>query len=256
MFENLLSVESILAVSVGALFSLRVSKINLSLKSNSRNQSPDIHGSNNVIIYNQAMANVGKEMAFSVKICAVAMMIIFHMFPGFFVNLLMSLSFFLPVFSLLGVVNSIRLNGSSRGWDVLYLLASVNMGVIFYCSAKIMLNYLSLYPQLTQLYSYLSEYGLVGALSAKPQIDYFQFVLMSSLACPILIVVGFYLSFAYTNERDGNNAFRYSAGSLILGYMLYLLLSGGLFSVYQGHNEYFMQIFTYPLKILISLFSF
>lgn len=121
MFENLLSIESILAISVGALFSFRVSKVSLSLKNNIRNQSPDIHGSNNVVIYNQAMVDVGKEMAFSVKVCAVAMMIMFHMFPAFFVNLLISLSFFLPVFSLIGVINAIRLNGSRRGWDILYM---------------------------------------------------------------------------------------------------------------------------------------
>ncbi|CND69640.1 hypothetical protein [Yersinia pseudotuberculosis] len=255
MFENLLSIESLLAISVGALFSFRVSKVSLSLKNNIRNQSPDIHGSNNVVIYNQAMVDVGKEMAFSVKVCAVVMMIMFHMFPAFFVNLLISLSFFLPVFSLIGVINAIRLNGSRRGWDILYILASVVMGVIFYCSARIMFNYLSLYPQLTQLYDYLSEFGLVGALSAKPQIYYFQLVLTSSLACPALIVLGFYLAFAYTKARDGNNAFRYSAGFLASGYMSYILLSGSLFLPSQGRHDYFVQVFTYPFNTLISLFS-
>jgi hypothetical protein len=256
MFENLLSIESLLAISVGAVFSFRVSKVSLSLKSNIRNQSPDIHGSNNVVIYNQAMADVGKEMAFSVRLCAVAMMIMFHMFPVFFVNLLTSLSFFLPIFSLVGIVNSIRLNGSRRGWDILYFLTSVVMGVIFYCSAKIMLNYLSLYPQLTQLYGYLSEYGLVRALSANSLIYNFHLVIVSSLACPALIVSGFYLAFAYTKARDGNNAFRYSAGFLAAGYMLYILLSGSLFSQYQGRNDNFLQVLTYPFNTLISLFSF
>jgi len=256
MIENLLSIESLLAVSVGAIFSIRVNKVSLSLKSNVRNQSPDIHGSNNVVIYNQAMVDVGKEMAFSVKVCSVGMMIFFHVFPSFFINLLLSLSFFLPVFSFIGVVNAIRLNGISRGWDILYLLASLVMGVIFYCTAGIMLNNLSVYPQLAQLYDYLSQYRLIEVFSATPQIDNFLFVVMSSMACPALIVIGFYVAFAHTVARDGNNVFRYSTILLSLGYISYILLSGVFILLYQGRNYNFDLVLTYPFKTLMSLFSF
>ncbi|MCK7178776.1 hypothetical protein [Enterobacter roggenkampii] len=256
MFENVFSLESLLAISVGALFSFRVNKVSLNLKNNIRNQSPDIYGNNNVVIYNQAMDDVGKEMTLSVRLCAIAMMIVFHMIPAFFVNLLMSLSFFLPVFSIIGVINAIRLNGMNRGWDVLYPLASVVMGVIFYCSAKIMKHYLPIYPQLTQLYHYLSGYDLIRVFKAHPQIDDFQHILFSSLACPVLIVLGFYLSFAYTRARDGNNAFRYCAGFLAAGYMFYILLSGSLFSNNQSNTDYFVQVLIYPFNTLFSLFSF
>lgn len=256
MFESMFSLESLLAISVGALFSLRVNKVSINLKNSIRNQSPDIHGSNNVVIYNQAVNDVGKEMAFSVKLCAVAMMIILHMFPVFFVNLLMSLSFLLPTFSFIGVINAIRLNGMNRGWDILYILASVVMGVIFYCSAKIMEHDLSLYPQFIQLYHYLSGYSLIGALTAQPEIGYFQHILLSSLVCPLLIVLGFYLSFGYTKARDGNNAFRYCVGLLAAGYMFYLLLSGSMFSSNPGNSDYFVQVLIYPFKTLFSIFSF
>lgn len=255
MFESVFSIESLLAISIGAIFSLRVSKVSLNLKSDVRNQSPDLYGNNNVVIYNQAMGDVGKEMAFSVKICAVLMMVVFHMFPLFFINLLMSLSFFLPVFSIVGVVNAIRLNGSSRGWDILYPMASALMGIVFYCSAKVMNQYLSLYPQLSQFFGYLSEHRLMGVIDAPRDFSYFMLILVSSLACPALIVLGFYLSFAYTKARDGNNAFRYSAILLAAGYMFYILLSGSLYSPDQGKGDYFLQVLTYPFNTLFSLFS-
>lgn len=256
MFESVFSIESLLTISVGALFSFRVSKVSVGLKSNIRNQSPEIHGSNNVVIYNQAINDVGKEMAFSVKLCAVVMMVVFHMFPDFFINLLMSLSFFLTVFSIIGVANAIRLNGISRGWDILYPLASALMGVLFYCSAKIMLQYLSLYPQFSQLFDYLSGQRLMGILDTPRDFNYFLLILVSSMACPALIVLGFYLSFAYTKERDGNNAFRYSTMILAAGYMLYILLSGSLYSPDQSQGDYFWQVLTYPFHTLFLLFSF
>jgi hypothetical protein len=67
MLESLLSIESLLAVSIGALFSFKISSVNVRLRSESRYQSPDVQGNNNIIIYNNAMEGVRKEMAGSVR---------------------------------------------------------------------------------------------------------------------------------------------------------------------------------------------
>lgn len=256
MFESLLSIESLVALSVGAIFSFKISRVNLQLQNNIREQSPDVRGDNNVIIYNQAMTGVQKEMAFSVKICAVVMMVLFHLFPAFFLNLLLSLSFLLPAFCAFGVINTIRLNGVRRGWDVLYLIASVALGVIFYCSVEMMVNYLPLYPQLISRYELLSGYGFSGIMNAPEEVYDFFFIVLSSVACPALIISGFYMTFAYTVARDGNHAFRYALTLLCCGYFAYIFLSGIMFSPHQTNTSYFMSVLTYPLVSLFSLFSF
>jgi len=43
---------------------------------------------------------------------------------------------------------------------------------------------------------------------------------------------------------------------LAAGYMLYILLSGSLFSPDQSHDDYFWQVLTYPFNTLFLLFSF
>lgn len=255
MLENLISIESLVAISVAATFSFKIGRVNLNIKNNIRNQSPDIHGSNNLVIYNQAMAGIKKEMAFSVKVCAFLMIIMFHIFPIFFVNLLLSFSLLLPLFNVFGVINSIRLNGGSRGWDILYPMASIVMGVLFYCSVNMMVNYIDLYPQLTILYQHISEYRLMGMFDAPQLFHKFFLIILSSIAYPALIISGFYLTFAYTTTRNGNDAFKYSMFLLLIGYVAYLFLSGCMFSNSQGNVEYFVSVLTYPFVSLLSLFS-
>jgi hypothetical protein len=255
MLENLLNIESLIAISVGAIFSFKIAKINLNLRSDVRTQSPNINGDNNIVIYNQAMVSVRKEMAFSVKVFAFVMMITFHMFPLFYVNLLGSLAFLLPLFSVAGVIYTIRLHGFSRGWDVMYPLAMLIVGVLFYCSSKIMGNYIDLYPKLYSIYEYISGYRFMGLFDVPLQTHDFFFVVVSSIACPALIVLGFYLSFAYTVARDGNDIFRFCALMIAMGYMAYLFLSGVMFSDSQGNTNYFIQVLSYPFSTLTNLFG-
>lgn len=254
MFDSLLSVESIVALSIGAIFSFKIGKVNISIKNDFRNQSPDINGNNNLVIYNQAMGNVRKEIAFSIKIAIVVMMIVFHWFPTFFLNLLISFSFFLPIFSLVGIVNVIRLNGIYRGWDFLYFFASLIMGILFYCSAAMMTKYMSIYPELTAIYTHMSEYRLMGLFDTPNYLHYFILVVMTSIACPALIIIGFYLTFAYTKARDGNEVFRYASTLLISGYVAYLFISGVFFSSDRQNHEQFLLILAYPFKVALSFF--
>ncbi|MBG3039145.1 hypothetical protein [Proteus mirabilis] len=254
MFDSLLSIESIVALSIGAIFSFKIGKVNISIKNNFKNQSPEISGNNNLVIYNQAMGNVRKEVGFSIKISVIVMMFLFHWFPNFFLNLLISFSFFLPIFSLLGIVNVIWLNGIYRGWDFLYFVASLIMGVLFYCSASMMTKYISIYPELTTIYAHMSEYKLMGLIDAPHYFYYFMLVIMTSIACPALIIMGLYLAFAYTKARDGNEVFRYASKLLLSGYVAYLFISGVFFSPDRANYQQFLLTLAYPFKVVLSFF--
>ncbi|CFQ52511.1 Uncharacterised protein [Yersinia frederiksenii] len=253
MLDNLLNIESLLAVSVGAIFSFKISKINLNVRSEIRKQSPDIKGDNNVVIYNQAMTDVRKEMAFSVKLCTVAIVISFHIFPSFFVQLLLSLSFLLPLFCAFGVANTIRINGINRSSDLLYLMASTVMGVFCYCSSQMLAKHLALYPTLLQLFEHAFGYGLMAFFHAQYAVFSIAFIVISSIACASLIVLSFYLSFAYTTARNANDAFRYSIYILLSGYLAYLFSSGVFFSLEQSDLNYFKAVLFYPFSKIISL---
>ena len=256
MFENFLSIESLIYISVGAIFSFKIGKLNLNLRNDIRNKSPDVRGDNNQIVYNEVMAPVRKEMAFSVKVCAVIMMITFHMYPQFFINLLFSLSFILPLLSLVGFLNSVSINGINRGWDILYPIASFVMGVFSFCSVVMMNNYASLYPELPSIYHSFSGYNVIDWFRFPRQVYELVFIIWSSIACPALIILGFYLAFANTKARSGNDAFRFSVYILIGGYFSYLFLSGELFSPVQSTGENFLLLLTYPFRQLISIFTF
>lgn len=253
MFESLISIESLLAISVGALISFRISKLNLNIRNDMRIKSPDVHGNNNQIIYNEVMTPVRKEIAFSVKVCACVMVLLFHVYPQFFVNLVFSLSFLLPVFCLLGVINSIRLNGFGRAWDILYPLSSLVMAVFFYCSGIVMLRHISLYPQLASFYEYFSNGNAEAWLQPSRQMHEFVLIVLSSFACPVLILAGFYLAFAYTKARSGNDAFRFSLTTLVIGYFTYLSLTGVLFSSDRNDISNFTFFLTYPFKVILLL---
>ena len=256
MFENLLSIESLLAISVGAIFSFKVGKLNLSLRNDIRNKSPNVQGDNNQIIYNEAMKPVRKDIAFSVKVCAFFMIILFHMYPTFFINLLFSLAFILPVLSLVGFINTVSLNGFNRGWDILYPISSFIMGVLFYCSAMMMTGYVSLYPKLPLLYKILSSYNIFDWNGVPNQAYDIVFILYSSFACPALLILGLYLSFAHTIARDGNDAFNFSVKMLAWGYIAYLFLSCNLFAVGKSTGDNFLFLLTYPFRKLIYILSF
>lgn len=250
MLENLINVESLLAVSVGAIFSFKINKANVYIKSERREQSPNINGDNNVVVYNNAMANVRKEISFSVKLCALAIFFFFNVFSLFFINLLSSLSFFLPLFCLFGVVNSIRLNGFSRAGDLLYLFAAVFMSCICYCSSQLLIRHVELYPNLLPLLSHVSDYGVKSLFNAGAQMSSILFIIVSSLACSVLIILSFYLNFAFTIYRNANDAFRYSISILTPGYMLYFLSSGVVFFQNNVGFEYLKAVLLYPFKIL------
>lgn len=259
MLSNLINIESFIALSVGAIFSYKVNKINFSFKKNIRINSPDINGGNNVIIYNEAMQKVNSEMAFLVKVCAVVMLVFFHFFPLFFSHVLSALSISLPLLCLLGVVNSIRSHGMSRYGDSLYFLASCVMGVLCYCGAKAIEANSEVYPQLSLLIDSVSaafsRYGFMGVLGLNQTIRYLVFILFSSFACPALILSSFYLAFAYVMERNANDAFRYSCYVLAVGYVSYVFLTGALFSS-GGDLSFLLKVLTYPLSTIASLFSF
>jgi len=202
------------------------------------------------------MAGVKKEISFSVKVCAFLMMIVFHMFPLFFLKLLLSLSFILPALAIFGYFNTIRFNGYRRGWDILYPVASVAMGVIFYCALEKMVPYLSLYPQLISLYEFSVNDGIRDVFSTPPGWLEIAFIVLSSFVCPLLILSGFYLSYAYTIARDGNEAFRYSRRLLAFGYAAYLVLAGAIIQPEKNSFDDLISILFYPFVSLYSLFSF
>lgn len=255
MFESLFSIESLVALSVGAIFSFKIARVNLNLRNDVRNQSPDIHGDNNTVIFTQAMVGVRKEMAFSVKLCAVLMAITFHMFPLFYVSLLSSLVFILPLLSLIGVFYTIRANGFGRGWDAMYFLASIVLSVIFYCSSMAITHYIQLYPQLYSIFESIFGGGFWGVATASKQQWSLLLIIVSSVACPALIVLGFYLAFGCTVARDGNDVFRYCVRSIVGGYLAYIFLSGVMFSASQGNVDNFLNILLYPVFTLRDLFS-
>lgn len=250
MFESLVNIESLIAVSVGAIFSFKISKANVNIRSERREQSQNVSGDNNVIVYNNNMLNVRKEMRFSVKACAFAIFLFFHMFSGFFIQLLSSLSIFLPLFCLFGVINNIRLYGFSRGGDFLYLLFAIPLGVVCYCAAQLISQHADLYPRLFQLFSDVSSYGIKSVFYANTQIISIAFIILSSIACSGLILLHFYLSFAFVIYRNANDAFRYSLSILVFGYALYFLSSGAVFSPFASDLEYFKAVLVYPFKIL------
>lgn len=250
MFESLFSIESLLAISVGAIVSFRISKLNVDLRSDVRNQSPNINGNNNQVVYNKVMMPIRKEMAFSVKVCAFVMMLLFHMYPIFFIKLTHSLSFILPILSLIGVANNFRVNGFSQFWDVLYPIASLVMGGLFYCSAIVMLDHVTIYPQLTSLFDSLASYSFKEWMNAPHEMQSFVLIIFSSVACPLLIVAGFYLAFAHTEARDGNKAFAFSFLMLVSGYVAYVFLSGFLFSPDQNIHSTSLLIF--PFRYIFS----
>lgn len=252
MFENLISMESLLAISVGAIVSFRISKLNVDLRSDVRNQSPNINGNNNQVIYNKAMMPLRKEMAFSVKVCAFVMMLLFHLYPFFFIKLNYSLSFILPVLSLIGVANNFRMNGFSHFWDILYPLASFVMGGLLYCSAIVMLDHVNIYPQLASLFESLASYGFKEWMNSPHEIQSLSFIILSSVACPLLIVAGFYLAFAHTEARDGNKAFGFSVLMLVGGYVAYVFMSGFLFSPDQ--NVHSTSLLSFPFRHILSFF--
>lgn len=256
MFESLFSVGALVALSVGAIFSFKIARVNLNLRNDVRNQSPDIHGDNNTVIFTQAMTGVRKEMAFSVKLSAFLMAITFHMFPPFYVNLLSSLVFILPLLSLVGVFYTIRANGFYRGWDVMYLLASIILSVIFYCSSKAIAHYSHLYPQLYSIFESVFGSGFRLISTSSTQQWSFLLIIVSSIACPALIVLGFYLAFSCTVARDGNDIFRYCVRSIGGGYLAYVFLSGVMFSASQGNVDNFVNVLLYPVFTLRDLFTF
>ncbi|MEN4874540.1 hypothetical protein [Kosakonia cowanii] len=252
MFESLISMESLLAISVGAIVSFRISKLNVDIRSDVRNQSPNINGNNNQVVYNEVMMPIRKEMAFSVKVCAFVMMVLFHMYPFFFIKLTHSLSFILPILSLIGVASNFRVNGFSQFWNVLYPIASFVMGGIFYCSAIVMLDHVTIYPQLTSLFDSLVSYGFKEWMGSPHEMQSFVLIIFSSVACPLLIVAGFYLAFAHTEARDGNKAFAFSFFMLISGYVAYVFLSGFLFSPDQ--NIHSTSLLSFPFRYILSFF--
>jgi hypothetical protein len=195
-------------------------------------------------------------MAFSVKVCAVAIFSLFHVFPSFFISLISSFSLLLPAFCAFGVFNSIRLNGVGRGGDLLYLIASVLFGVISYCSSQYMSNHVGLYPELWQLLDYVTNFGGVEFFKLGPQISSIVYIVFSSVAYSVLIITGFYLNFAYVRARNANDAFRYSMSFLLLGYACYAVLSGALFSQGRLDLTYVKAVLLYPLHTLISIITF
>ncbi|WP_323080922.1 hypothetical protein [Klebsiella variicola] len=261
MFESLLSIGSLLAVSFGALFSFKIGMVNIHANRSKRNNSPDVYGNHNVIIYNEAIKTVQKEMAFSVKLCIFAMLIFFHKYPSFFIGFLSSLIIWLPLFCASGVVLSIKTHGIKRLGDVMYIISSVVMGVFCYCSSRLLSLHVDIYPEVTGFFRNIAEsigyYGLFyGVAHASNEIGLMFNVIYASAACAALISLGGALCFSYITERDANKAFSRSIGILFAGYIAYVFSSGVLFSSAYHSLSYFIDVLMYPFSIIYSYFSF
>lgn len=259
MFESLLSIGSLLAVSFGALFSFKIGRVNVNVNRSERNNSPDVYGNHNLIIYNEAIKVVQKEMAFSAKLCIVAMLILFHKYPFFFIDFLSSLIIWLPLFCASGVVLSIKIHGIKRLGDVMYIVASIVMGVFCYCSSRLLSLHTDIYPEITSFSRNIVEsigyYGLFyGVAHASNEVDLMLNVISSSAACAALISLSGALCFSYITERDANNVFSRSVGILFAGYIAYIFSSGVLFPpVYHGLS-YFIDVLMYPFSVIYSYF--
>lgn len=256
MLESLISIESLLAVSVGAVFSFKIAKVNISVKTKVRNQSPDIAGNGNIVIYNNEAKGVKDDITFAVKLCVIAIFLFFHSFPEFFLKLLFSFSLLLPFFCLAGVVNVIRVNGIRRGWDGMYFLASIIWGVVGYCAVQLMSRDVTLYPNLSFLFDSLLREGVYGFFNGSNTVFLLAQIAISSLACAGLIVGGFYLAFGFVTARDGNGVFSFSAQMLIFGYALYFISVNVFFNQSQRGFEHIWAVAAYPFNLARYLFAY
>ncbi|EOI3546087.1 hypothetical protein ACMSZT_000852 [Cronobacter dublinensis] len=132
MFENIISIGSIIAVTLSVTLTIKFLKINI--KNNIRENSHDINGNNNIVNIIEADKRNNSDFKLLANVIGFVLLIFLPLYPYFFLSFMQAFSW-LPIFIILvGVATQVYFRGWSRLPDLLYVFPAFIVGTLTYHS--------------------------------------------------------------------------------------------------------------------------
>lgn len=249
MLENIFNFESIVSIALGSLVSFKALKV----KSVINNQSPTINGDWNSVTYNNYMEKTQKNFKYFWNVLFVIVFLLLPVFGSRFGVALYSFSFLSVVFCLVGVVMTIRNYGGERALDLLYIVLTLLISVLAYCTVVNMASFWD---------DYQGYYGrLFSAIASfRPSLPYIEYV--TGLLYMFIITFGFvmvfvslmYSTFAYIKERDFDEVIKFSCYHFGVAFIGYVLASNTLWALKNNDLQYVSYVLHAPVSFFTSFF--
>lgn len=250
MFENLLSLGSIFAITVSLTLTVKSIRIN-SIK-NSKVNSPDIIGDNNRVIINQLITKEVSDFKQLSNLIIIVLLIMFPLFPNFFMRFLSTFSFCAVMICIVGVFKNIQQKGYYAAYSLVYIPITALIGALsisaIYSSLSggyIFTEYYSRVIDKVKFFSINSEY--LSSMNTL-LLEGTAYIGMSTLFASLI-----HACFGFLKNRNFDETVNFVKCWLPLSIVGHFLASGGLIALYYGNVQYVIN--TYK-NILINLIAY
>lgn len=245
IFSDLFSLEGLITIPA-LVFTFKSLKINNSVN----RQNVNINGDGNIVIYNQDLESTRHSFKLLWTTLAALIFFCYPIFGDQINELLKIISYIGAPISACAFVVNIRKYGTSRAWDLLYVLGALagcwlSLTALPFLqetarrAASIYQNLIN-FPHLRADFYYLSDlanFALEGIL----------FPTISVIGVVFLFVSTAYLVFAYISARNFDQALTFSFSLTSMTIIGYVFSCNALLAIYLKNFEYLKTLLKAPV---------
>lgn len=250
MFENLLSLGSLFAITVSLTLTVKSLRIN-SIK-NSKVNSPDINGDNNRVIINQLVTKGVSDFKQLSNLITIILLIAFPLFPEFFMRFLSTFSFCAVMICIVGVFKNIQQKGYYAAYSLVYIPITVLIGA---------LSISAIYSSLTGGYIFTYFYSRFFEKVKFFSINFEYLSSMKTLLLEGTAYIGLstlfasliHACFGFLKNRNFDETVNFVKYWLPFSIVGHFLASGGLIALYYGNIQYVVNAYK---NIFINLTAY
>lgn len=247
MFDNLFSLGSIFAITVSVMLTIKSLKVN-NIK-NKRINSPDIIGDNNQVIINTSAIKELSDFKQLSNIIIISLMVVFPLFPNFFMTFIPTFSFCAVMICIIGVFKNIQQKGHNAAYGLVYIPIAALMRVL---SISAIYSAISGRYVFTDFYSrFFDKIQLVNiSFEYLSSLNILLFEATAYVGMSILFASLIHVCFGFIKSRNFDETVDFIKFWIPFSIMGHFMASGCLIAILHSNFQYITNIY----KDIISNF--